>query len=760
LKKRHTALSAIALSILAIAVGLAAFAVLRNPEIEPPDTYLASRGENNHHENESYSQSDPNENAYDSEPEEHKNFPPDYPSLEPTTIWRDIPEYIPQAPTYIQQLSALIDYAANRLHWAQEVGSNIQQGRHTQADISLLEASIRESQNALAEAGYNLTDTEAQEYIAALSHSIEIFRNAIIDPNNRYRPFQEAIAYGEDTSQKRHLRAAWVATVLNIDWPSADARGTTPYHVDLQKYELRQRFNEIADLGFNSVVFQISPTGDAFFRSTISPWSAWLTGETNFTGVLLDSQGIEFDPLEYAIKLARARNIEVHAWLNPYRITHTIGNYSEIVLSSTGEHVVSLTEIRQEWSQIPGTAFYLFGEYVKIGENRYVVDPAAPGVRDWIVRRVLEVVNNYDIDAIHFDDYFYPEGFPISDTFARYNTPEHNWISGASFPDTTQGRADFRRENTEMMIRDVGTAIREAAPWVKFGISPGGVWKSAEGNTGLDGGGYDAGTGSASTTTWSNYHTSFADTRRWVIENLIDYLTPQVYWEWAHNTAPYGVIAEWWARLFHDFGPEGHLRNSQGEPTNAQLFIGVGLYRMDNRYRQTPVNVPPKWRNTPAYEYEGMRTLLRQEAYNLGHPNINGSMIFSQNQMRPGRGHGMRLTMETLQSNMWRYSALVPTMPHRGGTAPSRPANVIIESNFISWENTETSTCQLVMPRYFVIYRSTHEEININDPANIMAIVPARPGQIYYSWEIPNGTRGYYFAITAVNRLHDESLPG
>jgi len=520
----------------------------------------------------------------------------------------------------------------------------------------------------------------------------------------------------------------------------------------LQKYELYSRFNEIADLGFNSVIFQISPTGDAFFRSEISPWSAWLTGETNFTGVLLDSQGIEFDPLEYAIELARARNIEVHAWFNPYRITHTLGNYEWITLSSTGERVTSLAQIRQEWSQIPGTAFYLFGDYVKIGEDRYVVDPAAPGVRDWIVRRVLEVVNNFDIDAVHFDDYFYPENFPIADTFAGYNT---------IFPDTALGMANWRRRNTEMMIRDVGAAIREVAPWIKFGISPGGVWKSAtEGNTGLDGGGFNAGTGSASTTGWSNYHSSFADTRRWVIENLIDYLTPQIYWEWTHNTAPYGVIAEWWARLFHDYGPNGHLRNSYGEHTNAQLFIGVGLYRMDNLYRSVPVNVPPKWRNTPGFENEGTRTLLRQEAYNLGHQNISGSMFFSQNQMRPEREHGMRYTMENLRSSMWRYYALVPPMPHLGGTAPSRPANVVAEGNLISWKNTETGVCQLVKPRYFVIYRSANERININNPANIFAIVPAISGHIYYSWEIPQGVGDYHFAVTAVNRIHDESRPG
>jgi len=668
-------------------------------------------------------------------------------------------EYIPEELTYKAKLKALISHAKNRYYLAQTPGTNIQSGRHNSADIFALAAAIEHAKEITGNT--LLTDVQAHKATEDLLSAINNFNNSVIDPSNNYRPFMDTIAQGQDYFAKRHLRAAWVATVLNIDWPSIEARGTTPSHVDLQKYELRLRFNEIADLGFNAVIFQISPTGDAFFKSEISPWSAWLTGETNFIGELLDSYGTAFDPLEYAIHLARERNIEFHAWFNPYRITHTLQQYTDIILSYTGQPVTSLAQIRQEWSQIPGSAFYLFDDYVKLGESRYVVDPAAPGVRDWIVRRIMEVVQNYDIDAIHFDDYFYPSDFPVSDTFARYNTPEHNLISGIAFPNTNQGQANWRRENTEMMIRDVGTAIRKYAPWVKFGISPGGVWKSApDGNTGLDGGGYNTGTGSASTTTWSNYHSSFADTRRWVIENLIDYLTPQVYWDWDHNTAPFGVIAEWWGRLFHDFGPNGTLRNSQGEYTHAQLFLGLGLYRMDNLYRTQAVHIPHKWRNSHGFENEGMRTFLRQEAYSIGNPNISGSMIFTQNHMRYGRGNGMRETMETLRETMWRYPALVPPMLHMGGTTPSAPANVALNGNILTWDNTETSTCQLIAPRYFVIYRCVYERININNPANIAAIVPAISGQVSYYWELPYGADGYYYVITAVNRLHDESAPG
>ncbi|MCL2373071.1 MAG: family 10 glycosylhydrolase [Defluviitaleaceae bacterium] len=663
------------------------------------------------------------------------------------------PQYSPQPLTYQNRLGNLITYATNRHLRAALPGANVTTGRHNAADINRLYSAIQAAQAIYDTATY---EDETQAAMDELHHAIDAFKYAIIDPDNQYRPFLSKIARGEDVPEKRHLRASWIATVLNIDWPSVEARGTTPAHVDMQKAELRTRFNEIAALGFNAVIFQISPTGDAFFNSEISPWSAWLTGETNFTGQLLDSYGVAFDPLEYAISLARAQNIEFHAWFNPYRITHTLGQYTRgpgIALSSTGQTVSSLAQIREEWEQIPGNAFYLFGSYVKIGEDRYVVDPAAPGVRDWIVRRVMEVVRNYDIDAVHFDDYFYPSGYYIGDTFARYNSSEFNLISGATFPDTAAGRADFRRENTEMMIRDVSAAIRAEAPWVKFGVSPGGVWKSAsEGNTGLDGGGYNAGTGSASTTTWSNYHSSFADTRNWVIENLIDYLTPQIYWEWSHNLAPYGIIAEWWGRLFQDFGPSGHLRNSHGEYTNAQLFIGVGLYRMEG----SPAH---KWNN--ANQGEGTRTLLRQEAYNIANPNIMGSMYFTQNQMRYGRENHMHEAMQELRATMWRYPALIPTMPHLGGIAPAVPVNIVHDGSTITWEDAEISESPLAATRYFVIYRSHTEGFNINDPSKIAAVIPAVPGQVGYAWSPADGTfEGYYFAVTAVNRLHDESQPG
>jgi len=646
-------------------------------------------------------------------------------------------------------LAGLISYAQRRLENAAPYGAIIRTGRHYPADIDTLEAAI---EDAVRAAALNPDDEVLDSIIQSLGSAVYNFNNSIIDPYNRYRPFLRTIAAGEDMPVKRHLRAAWIATVINIDWPSVSSRGTTPLHVDGQMRELRNRFDEMAYLGFNAVIFQISPTGDAFYNSELVPWSAWLTGETNFTGQLLDLNGNEFDPLAYAIELARERNMEFHAWFNPYRITHSLVSYTRgnpIILSQTGRPVESLAEIRSEWASIPGNPFNTMGEYIALGEGRYVLDPGVPAARQWIVRRVMEVVSNYDIDAVHFDDYFYPSGWNDDLTFARYNTAENNRISGIRHPDNPTGRANWRRENTEMLIREVNEAIKETAPWVRFGISPGGVWISGDGSVGLDGGGVTDGTGSASTTSWSNYHSSFADTRRWVIENFIDYIAPQIYWDWSLPAAPYGPIADWWGRLVHYYGPYGHLRNSQGEYTNARLYIGLGLYRMVN-------NPPIKWRNAYGYEYEGKRTFLRQEHYNLGNPNISGSMIFSHNHIRPRADGGLWQTMTTLRNNAWRYPALVPAITHLGGTYPAVPDVIGIVNNILTWHNAELDADPLAAVRYFVVYRSLEYPIDINNPANIFAVIPAGQYDGIYDLELGE-IYGYNFAVTAVNRLHMES---
>ena len=651
------------------------------------------------------------------------------------------------------ELDALIVYAQRRLDSAAAYGDIIRTGRHYPVDIETLRGAIASAHIALEDP--NVPDEHIGGSIMLLQATITTFKNNIIDPYNRYRPFLTTIAVGEDVPQKYHLRAAWIATVINIDWPSVAARGTTPTHVDRQTAELTQRFDEMQALGMNAVIFQISPTGDAFYNSDMVPWSAWLTGETNFTGQLLDSQGNEFDPLQVAIDLARERNIEMHAWFNPYRITHSLISYTRgdgIILSSTGQPVETLAQIRAEWAQIPGNVFGTLGQYIQLGEGRYVLDPGVPAAREWIVARVMEVVENYDIDAVHFDDYFYPANWNDDAVAARYNTAANNWISGSWQPD----RNDWRRENTEMLIREVNEAIKEVAPWVRFGVSPGGVWISGDGSTGYDGGGYSAATGSASTTTWSNYHSSFADTRRWVIENFIDYITPQIYWDWSLPAAPYGPIADWWGRLIYDFGPDGDLRNSQGEPTNAHLYIGTGLYRM------VGTNVPEKWRNGSGYQDEGMRTFLRQEHYNIGNPNIGGSMIFSHNHIRPGREAGLWDTMTALREGAWRYPALVPAFTHLGGTAPAAPTILGIEDGVISWRDNETSDSELVRTRYFVIYASREAVVDTNNPANIYAVVPAISGETTYELLLSIYYRdfGYNVVVTAVNRLHQESEAG
>ena len=654
------------------------------------------------------------------------------------------------------EFAELIEFAQRRLENSAEPSPNRTYGRHPTSVRSNFFETINSARTLLETPG--TTDSQILAATLQLERDIDTFMQSMIDPRNRYVPYWREIAHGEDNIQARHMRGVWIATVSNIDWPSV--RGTTPTIVEQQITQLVQRFDEIYEAGFNAVMFQVSPTGDAFFPSEIVPWSPWLTGETNFTGELRRANGDLWDPLQMAIELARERNLEFHAWFNPYRITQSPAGYNNIRMSSTGQFppiggqfealmADGLTRPNSPWSLFPGD--------VRIADldagGRFILNHAVPEARDWITARVMEVVNNYDIDAIQFDDYFIASGFYDADSFLIYNTPEFNRITRSIHTNIN----DWRRESTEIMVRDVADAIKASRPYIRFGISPGGIWRSrAAGETGLPGGGFNNNTGSASTSTFTNFDSSFVDTRRWVIENFIDYIAPQIYWGWGYSvgeeSAPFGPIADWWARLVRDYGPGGTMLNSQGGHSYTHLYLGLGPYRI----RTNPDR--PCWSNAVGFDNEGIRNYLRQEHYSLGNPHVRGSMVFTQLDIRPTAPNSLPLIWETLGQNAWRYPALVPAFDHLGGVAPRHPVNITASGNTIFWTDAESSSSPLVRSHYFVIYAS-NQAADIKNPANIVAIVPAVVGQMSYSHTINRSTESLYIQVTAVNHLHQESCP-
>ncbi|HVR44010.1 MAG TPA: family 10 glycosylhydrolase, partial [Thermoanaerobaculia bacterium] len=269
----------------------------------------------------------------------------------------------------------------------------------------------------------------------------------------------------------REFRGVWVATVKNIDWPS---RPGLP--AEQQQRELFAILDRAKELNFNAVIFQVRPAGDAMYRSEIEPWSEFLTGEMG--------RDPGWDPLAFAVEQAHARGLELHAWLNPYRARHQEPRApaSPTHLSVTHPHLV-----RE------------YGSYLWM-------DPGEPEVRERTMAVVLDLVRRYDLDGIHFDDYFYP--YPENDAAgAPIEFPdEPSWtryLAGGG----TLARDDWRRENVDRLVRDLSIAIRRDAPRVKFGISPFGNWRPRH-PEGIEG--FDA------------YGRIYADSRRWLAEGWVD----------------------------------------------------------------------------------------------------------------------------------------------------------------------------------------------------------------------------------------------
>lgn len=292
----------------------------------------------------------------------------------------------------------------------------------------------------------------------------------------------------------REFRAAWVASVANINWPSKNNLTT-----EQQKSEAVQLLDFIKNNNLNAVILQVRPSADALYKSNIEPWSYFLTGEVG------KAPNPYYDPLEFWIEEAHKRGIELHIWLNPYRAHHSNGGKvsSKSIVNNTDANII------------------------KLKNGMYWFDPSDKKTQDHTTRIVMDLVKRYDIDGVHFDDYFYP--------YATYN-------NGADFPDSktwneyqrnggTLSRADWRRDNVNKFVERIYKEIKAEKNYVKFGISPFGIWKP----------GYPAGiTGS------SQYDELYADAKLWLNKGWIDYYAPQLYWNIDSKGQSFPKLLTWW----------------------------------------------------------------------------------------------------------------------------------------------------------------------------------------------------------------------
>lgn len=303
-------------------------------------------------------------------------------------------------------------------------------------------------------------------------------------------------------ANQKGMNAAWITTVYNSDWPS---KKNNP---EAQKQQMRDILDNLKDTGINTVMFQARPKGDALYNSNINPWSEILTGQ--------QGKNPGYDPLAFVIEEAHKRGMKVHAWLNPYRVT------------TSGTDLGVLSESNPA-RQHP--------DWTLTHNGRIYFNPELPQVKQLIYDTVGEIVKNYNVDGIHFDDYFYPVNYPL---------PEGEGRDG--------NVANSRRNNINEMVVGVKNTIKGIKPQVEFGVSPSGIWK----NKSSDRNGSD-------TRGKESYYSDYADTVGWIKNNYVDYIVPQLYWQIGYEIADYSKLVSWWA--------------NQVKGSNVNLYIGQGIYK-------------------------------------------------------------------------------------------------------------------------------------------------------------------------------------
>ena len=464
---------------------------------------------------------------------------------------------------------------------------------------------------------------------------------------------------------KREFRAAWIQSV------NGQFRGMP---TEKLKQNLIGQLNSLQKAGINAIIFQVRPEADALYASRLEPWSRFLTG------VQGKAPEPYWDPMQFMIDECHKRGMEFHAWINPYRTKTTLK--SELAPN----HVYN---IHPEW-------------FVTYGDQLYF-DPALPESRRHICMVVSDIVSRYDVDAIHMDDYFYPypikgKDFPDDASFARF---------GGGF----SNKGDWRRSNVNVLIKKLHETIREIKPWVKFGVSPFGIYRN-ESSDPLG----------SKTKGLQNYDDLYADVLLWAREGWIDYNIPQIYWHIGHPVADYETLVKWWAR------------NTENRP----LFIGQSVMN-------TVQNADPK---NPS-----INQLPRKMALQRAYQTIGGSCQWPASAVVENAGK----YRDALIAEYHKYPALPPVFDFMDNEAPAKVRKmkpVWTEDGYILFWTAPKYKEEMNRAVQYVVYCfNDKEKVNIDDPSHIVAITRDN----FYKLPYEDGKTKYRYVVTALDRLHNES---
>ena len=465
-------------------------------------------------------------------------------------------------------------------------------------------------------------------------------------------------ATAKDSPQpRREFRGAWMHVIFQ---PQYSQKSTA----ELQQY-LRDELDKLKSAGMNAVLFQVRPSADALYPSELEPWSRFLTK---------DGKAPEpyWDPLQFMIDETHKRGMELHAWLNPYRVT-----------TSPNEKLPASHLYHKEPQR-----------FVKYADNKIYFDPGLPENRKFIEDVVMDIVKRYDVDGIHFDDYFYP--YPVK---------------GAEFPDKESykrygkglKRDDWRRKNVDLLIEEIHSQIAAVKPWVRFGVSPFGIWRNKKSDP-----------RGSNTNGLQNYDALYADVLLWSKNGWVDYVIPQLYWELEHKLASYITLNQWW----NDNAFDRHM------------YIGQAV----EKTMELPDLAPSKERSQLRHKID----LTRQA------PNIQGTCWFPGYSVTKNVGG----IADSLHNDLQSQIALVPSYPWISSQRPAPVASLASSQGRITWSASAPKGV-VNDPVRFVVYRLAPNTRDLAE-ATIVAVTPEHNFTV---------TSPGTYVVTALNRVNNESEP-
>ena len=467
---------------------------------------------------------------------------------------------------------------------------------------------------------------------------------------------------------KREFRAAWVATVTNIDWPSSKSLSSSSQKSEAIAILDKHKLNNI-----NAIILQIRPSCDALYPSNYEPWSEYLVG------VQGGNLSVYYDPLQFWIDEAHKRGMELHAWFNPYR---------SVVSSGSSVHNSHISKTKPEWNI----------NYT--GSPWKFLDPGLPEVQNYVVSVLMDVVRRYNIDGVHFDDYFYPYGGMTNQDSVSWGLYGGGWTN----------KGDWRRNNVNTLIGMVHDSIKAVKPWVKFGMSPFGIWRPniPPGISGMDA-----------------YAQIYCDPMNWLTNKKVDYLTPQTYWV-IGGAQDYSKLMPWWGQ--------------QTAANGRHLYTGNAAYRL-----------AASSSNWPATEIQNQIELNRVQ-------NRSQGVVFFSSKSITGNLKGIQ---DSLRANQFRYKAIPPVMPWLDNVPPESPASlnasVVGDSIRLEWQAGAIAPDGDTSVRY-VVYHAVNlpTDIDLSDPKNIRFLGMNGETSFTESPALPSSIQ-YFAIVTAFDKLWNES---